>query len=87
MPATNPPPARVRNWRGLYVDALMERELLALPSRIDEAEEAIILQERELMLPDIAESEERQALNDALYALRALRHSLELKTNVCEVAY
>jgi hypothetical protein len=86
MPTTNPPPVKVRTWRDLYVDALLERDLLALPSLIDEAEEAIILRACELRLPDIADSEEREALDDVLYAPRALRHSLELKTSESEVA-
>jgi hypothetical protein len=78
MATTLPSSTCSQNWRDLYLDALLETNLLALPSRIDQADAAINLREADLSPGD--NIEERQAMDDALYALRALRHSLELKT-------
>ena len=52
-----------------------------LPSRIAEAENAPILRTRELFAMSGDTTEEGLALDDALYALRALRNCLKLKTN------
>jgi hypothetical protein len=73
--------AEIPGWRELYRSALFEADRQRLPSRIDEAERAIRHRAAELLASDRDHSEEAQAVEDALYALRALRSALELKTN------
>lgn len=69
-----------QSWHELYRAALFETDKQVLPSRIAEAERALILRGRELFgEPD--NSNEAEAVDDALYALRALRSCIELKTN------
>jgi hypothetical protein len=74
-------PLCLPNWRDLYLAALFEKDRQRLPGCIASAERAVTLRARELFtIPDDA-NEEREGLEDALYALRALRHCLDLKTN------
>jgi hypothetical protein len=68
-------------WRELYKAALFEGNKQELPLRIAEAERALILRARELFVMSGDNSEEGQAVDDAMYALRALRNCLELKTS------
>jgi len=63
-------------WRELYKAALFETDRNKIPSRIEEAEKAIIQRARELFGSTTDTIEEDQALDDALYALRALQHCL-----------
>jgi len=70
----------VLDWRVLYKAALFEKDRQELPTRLAEAEKALILRARELFAGDGDNSEEGQAIDDALYALRALRNCLDLKT-------
>jgi hypothetical protein len=63
-------------WRDLYKAALFETDRNKIPSRIGEAEKAIIQRARELFGSTTDTIEEDQALDDALYALRALEHCL-----------
>jgi hypothetical protein len=69
----------VQHWRELYKAALFETDRQKLPSRIAEAEKALIQRARELFLMSGDNNEEVQAIDDALYAL-PLRNCLELKT-------
>ena len=79
----------IRNWRELYTAALFETDKQELPSRIADAERALVLRARELFATcgdngqegQAIRSEEGQAIDDALYALRALRNCLGLNTN------
>jgi hypothetical protein len=75
-----------RNWRELYRAALFEIDDQKLPSRIAEAERALLLRERELFTTASDDIEEQQAVNDALYALKALRSCWELKTRKASAA-
>jgi hypothetical protein len=68
---------RLRPWHELYTAALFERDRNRLPARIAEAEEAIVARARELFSAGSDTIEEDQALDDALYALRALQSCLE----------
>lgn len=63
-------------WRELYKAALFETDRNKIPNRINEAERAIIARARELFGSPTDTIEEDQALDDALYALRALQHCL-----------
>ena len=61
-----------QNWKILYRAAIHEPDRTRIPQRISEAEQAVIARGRELFhSPE--KFEERDALEDALYALRAFR--------------
>jgi hypothetical protein len=69
----------LRAWRELYTAALFETDTNRLPARIADAEKAIVARARELFSSGADTIEEDQALDDALYALRALHTCLELR--------
>lgn len=73
------------NWRNLYIAALFESDKQHLVLRITEAEKAIIERGRELFTAH-EQCEERDALDDALYALRAMRSCLKLETTGTDAA-
>jgi hypothetical protein len=75
-----------QNWRELYQDALCETDQQKLSFRIAEAERALILRTRELFKIFESDTEEAKALDKGLYALRALRTCLKLKTDAHEAA-
>lgn len=62
-------------WQELYHAALFERDRSMLPERIAEAEGALVLRARELLQIPGDHIEEQSAIDDALYALHALRNS------------
>jgi hypothetical protein len=64
------------NWKHLYLAAICETDKGAQAQRISEAEHAIFLREREIFYAP-ATLEEKEALEDALYALRALKAASE----------
>jgi hypothetical protein len=66
-------------WRELYTAALFETDNNRLAARIADAEKAIVARARELFSAGSDTIEEDQALDDALYALRALHTCLELR--------
>jgi hypothetical protein len=59
-------------WKTLYRAAILETEKGFLPQRVSDAEEAVIARGREIFYAD-GTPEEKEALEDALYALRAFR--------------
>ncbi|HKT87298.1 MAG TPA: hypothetical protein VJQ59_02595 [Candidatus Sulfotelmatobacter sp.] len=63
-----------RSWRILYEAALFETDREKVPLRIAEAERAILARVKELFFDITDHIEEDQGLDDALYALRALRN-------------
>jgi len=67
------------NWRELYTAALFETERERIPARIADAEKAIMVRARELFSFGSDTIEEDQALDDALYALRALQNCLDYR--------
>jgi hypothetical protein len=73
------PPSKVRSWRELYTAALFETDKNRIPTRIADAEKAIVARARELFAAASDMIEEDQALDDALYALRALQNCLEFR--------
>jgi hypothetical protein len=79
MQNMNPPSSSLKQWRDLYVCALFETDRTRLPKRIAEAEQAIVARARELFSAPTDTIEEDQALDDALYSLRALQNCLELR--------
>jgi hypothetical protein len=66
-------------WGELYVAALFETDKSRVPSRIAEAEKAIVARARELFFSGADTIEEDQALDDALYALKALQNCLDMR--------
>ena len=60
------------DWRSLYKAAILESNKNLLPHRVSEAEEAVIERGREIFYGH-GTPEEKEALEDALYALRAFR--------------
>jgi len=66
-----------RAWRRLYTAALFEVNGAKLPERIAEAEAALIVRARELFQSPGDNIEEEEALDDAMYALRALRSTYQ----------
>lgn len=73
------PQTLCRGWRELYSAALFETDESRIPSRIVDAEKAIVARARELFSAGADTIEEDQALDDALYALRALQNCLEFR--------
>jgi hypothetical protein len=67
-----------RGWKELYVAALLESETERIPSLIEDAEKAIRARARELFGASGDNLEEESALDDALYALHALRSCLAI---------
>ena len=64
-----------RAWKDLYKIALFEVDKARLPERIAQAEEALVVRARELFHIAGDNIEEEQALDDTMYALRALRNT------------
>lgn len=60
------------DWRTLYSAAILETDKSVLPQRVSDAEEAVIQRRREIFY-DHGTPEEKDGLEDALYALRAFR--------------
>jgi len=73
------PQSLLHNWRELYSAALFETDKNRIPTRIADAEKAIVARARELFSAGGDTIEEDQALDDALYALRALQNCLEFR--------
>ena len=70
----------LRNWRGLYKAALFETDISKLPRRIEEARNALIFRSRELFGTSPHYDGEPEAIENALYALRALENCLKPNT-------
>jgi hypothetical protein len=73
------PQSLLRSWRELYSAALFETDKDRIPNRIAVAEKAMVARARELFSAGADTIEEDQALDDALYALRALQNCLEFR--------
>ena len=65
-------PPSLNRWETLYRTAILETNKGLLPQRILEAEEAVKARGREIFYGN-GTPEEEEALEDALYALRAFR--------------
>jgi hypothetical protein len=68
-------------WRHLYKAALFEADRRKLPSRLAEAERALMLRARELFAISSVRTEEWHAVHKGLYALWALRGCLKQNTS------
>jgi hypothetical protein len=67
-----PPCLTQPDWRTLYRAAILETNKADIPQRVIEAEQAVVARGREIFYGD-GSAEEKEALEDALYALRAYR--------------
>jgi hypothetical protein len=79
---TSPTLTRVDPWGELYKAALFEIDKKKIPARIADAEQAIVARARELFFSSTDNIGEDKALDDALYALRALQNCLGLDSAV-----
>ena len=70
---------KAESWRELFTAALFETDRSRISARIAGAEQAIVARARELFSTGNDTIEEDQALDDALYALRALQNCLQLQ--------
>jgi hypothetical protein len=75
-----------QTWRELCRVALFETDKQKRPSRIDEAERALLLRARELSVISSENNQEAQDLEYALYAVRRLRNCLKPNTSESEAA-
>lgn len=70
-----------RRWLVLYREAIFERDKNETAKKLSFAEEAIVERMREIFRETGIDAQgEREALDDAMYALRALRVALEQRT-------
>jgi hypothetical protein len=76
MTTAFPPCLNRAEWRTLYRAAILESNKNVLPKRVSEAEEAVIERRREIFYAN-GSPEEKEALEDALYALHAFRTAWE----------
>ncbi|PYX84389.1 MAG: hypothetical protein DMG68_20935 [Acidobacteria bacterium] len=63
------------SWKDLYLAALFEPDSAKMAERIAEAERAVVVRARELFHISGDHIEEEEALDNAMYALRALRNT------------
>jgi uncharacterized protein YktB (UPF0637 family) len=63
-------------WHSLYQAALFETDRNKVPGLIEEAEKAILARIKELFVSSADHIEEDVVLDDALYALQALRNCI-----------
>jgi len=69
-------------WRNLYKAALFEPDPARLPDHISRAESAIVARARQLFDQQGDHIEEEIALDDALYALQALRSCVQSRSGI-----
>ncbi len=77
-PRNTPHPAQ---WRDFYKAALFEPDPTRVPEHITRAESAIVERARQLFGQQGDHIEEELALDDALYALQALRNCLQSRSS------
>jgi hypothetical protein len=75
-----------KSWKDLYVAALLEGNEARIPRLIAEAEHAIVDRARELFGSAGDHIQEEEALDDALYALHALKSCLAIHGRFAEAA-
>jgi hypothetical protein len=68
-------------WRDLYVAALFEGDRDKLAERIADAEKALVHRARELFQTPGDHIEEEHAMDDAMYALHALRNTISAQSS------
>jgi len=86
MPAVTGQRSEGKNWKDLYVAALLEGEEGRVRPLIAKAERAIVERARQLFKAGGDNAQEGEALNDALYALHALKTCLEIHGKFADAA-
>jgi len=79
--------ARPKGWKFLYRAAILETNTFKKLRRISDAEQAIVERMHELFHetgPDVAG--EREAMDDAIYALKAWKTALDTKAHAVHAA-
>lgn len=79
-------PPYKRAWQQFYKAALFELDANKASNRIAEAETALVTRARELFHAAGDNIEEEQAVDDAMYALHALRSALKCRPNATNVS-
>jgi hypothetical protein len=74
-----------RPWKDLYIEALLEGDKDRAPALIAQAEQAITERTRELFNVSEGNTEEQEALGEALYALHALKTCLTVHGRFADV--
>jgi len=74
MNSTTPTLLKAAEWRALYRAAILETDKSLIRKRVSEAENAVLVREREVFYTD-CNSDEKEALEDALYLLRAYKNA------------
>ncbi len=74
-PGSLPRPSPLQ-WKSLYRAAILETDRSLVAQRVSDAEQAVLARGRQLF-HGAATPEEQEALEDALYALRAFRTALK----------
>jgi hypothetical protein len=74
------------DWKSLYVAALLEGNVDRIPALISDAERAIIARARELFAAPGDNIQEEESLDDALYALHALKSCIQIHGRFAEAA-
>lgn len=72
MSTAFPPPTIHSDWKTLYRGAILEPDKSVIRQKVSQAETAVVARGRELFYAQ-GTLEEKEALEDALYALRAFR--------------
>jgi hypothetical protein len=75
-----------KDWKDLYVAALLEGDKDRIPQLIENAEHAIVNRARELFQASGDNIQEQEGLDDALYALHALKTCLAAHGRFAEAA-
>jgi hypothetical protein len=80
------PPASRNLWRELYKTALFEPDPGKLLEDVMRAESAIVLRARQLFGQPGDHIEEEHDLDDAMYALQALRSCVQSRSSLSDAA-
>jgi hypothetical protein len=82
------PTAQIQSeqWRDLYVAGLLEGDVQQLPRLIDQAERAIVARARVLFDTAGDHIQEEVSMDDAMYALHALKSCIALHRKFADVA-
>ncbi len=72
MNTASPLQPKHTDWKILYRAAILETNKSVVPQRVSEAEEAVLARGREIFYGN-GDPEEKEALEEALYALRAFK--------------
>jgi hypothetical protein len=75
-----------KNWKDIYVAALLEGDEARMLRLIGQAEAAIVDRARELFGATGDHIQEEQAMDDALYALHALKSCLAIHGHFAQAA-